>query len=629
MPLTADVPGGLCLRCLLAFGLQSDEDAAAAEAPPPVAEADSFPGYQILQEIGEGGCGVVYHALQLDPLRRDVAIKVIKLGMDTRSVITRFEAERQALALMDHPNIARVFDAGVTGNGRPFFVMELVGGERITEYCDRRQLSVPERLELFQQVCRAVQHAHQKGVIHRDLKPSNILVAQTDGQAVPKVIDFGVAKAIGQQRLANQTIYTAFDQFVGTPAYMSPEQAGLTGEDVDTRSDIYSLGVLLYELLTGRPPFEPERLRRAALDEICRIIREEEPVLPSARVTTLSRDELTETARRRLLHAPRLVGELRGDLDWLVMKALEKDRNRRYATATALTEDIERHLQHEPVAARPPSAGYRLQKLVRRNRLACGAAVAVAAALVAGLTISTWMFFREQQARERAELRAYLSDMNLAARMTAVRVGGLAGAVKLLESWRRHQPDLRGWEWYYLNGLCHQDRLTIRADSNQLWSVAWSPDGQRLATGGTEGAVKIWNAADGRLLTVLPGHRGEVLTVAWSPDGRRLAAAGQDAAVKLWDPDTGQALTLTGHRQAVVCLAWSRDAHRLASGSEDGTVRIWDPVTGGSLRTLAASNRLCAVAWAGDGTRLAPSNVGRLPAAGSCGVCHRIPKASR
>ena len=308
---------------------------------------------------------------------------------------------------------------------------------------------------------------------------------------MPKVIDFGMAKAIGQQRLANQTIYTAFDQFVGTPAYMSPEQAGLTGEDIDTRSDIYSLGVLLYELLTGRPPFEPERLRRAALDEICRIIREEEPVRPSARMTTLTSDELTETARCRMAYAPRLVGELRGDLDWLVMKALEKDRGRRYANATAMAEDIERYLQHEPVTARPPSALYRLQKLARRNRLACGAAVVVVAALVAGLTVSTWMFFREQQARQQAELRAYLSDMNLAARMTAVRMGGLAGAVKLLESWRRHQPDWRGWEWYYLNGLCHQDLLTIRADSNQLWSVAWSPDGNRLATGGTEGTVKI------------------------------------------------------------------------------------------------------------------------------------------
>ena len=606
-PLTADVPGRLCLRCLLTFGLQHEPDTEAEECPPAVEVADTFPGYQILQQIGEGGCGVVYHALQSHPLRREVAIKVIKLGMDTRSVITRFEAERQALALMDHPNIARVYDAGVTGIGRPFFVMELVGGERITEYCNRRQFSFPQRLELFQQVCRAVQHAHQKGIIHRDLKPSNILVTENDGQATPKVIDFGVAKAIGQQRLANQTIYTAFEQFVGTPAYMSPEQAGLAGEDIDTRSDIYSLGVLLYELLTGRPPFAHERLRRAGLGEICRIIREEEPVLPSARVTTLNRDELTETARCRMLHAPRLVSELRGDLDWLVMKSLEKDRARRYATATALAEDIERHLKNEPVAARPPSALYRLQKLARRNRLAVGSAVVVLAALVTGVTVSTWMFFREREAREHAEERAYLSDMNLAARMTALSVGGLEGAVKLLESWQHHQPDLRGWEWFYLNGLCHQELLTIRADSNQLWSVAWGPEGKRLATGGSEGTVKIWNAGTGQLLAVLPGHQGEVLTVAWSPDGRRIASAGQDKAVRIWDPETAQAVTLAGHRQAVKGLAWSPDSRQLASCSDDGTVRIWNPASGATVRIFAASNWLGAVAWSGDGTRLVAS----------------------
>jgi WD40 repeat protein len=606
-PLTADVPGGLCLRCLLTFGLQHESESEAEECPPAGDLADTFPDYQILQQIGEGGCGVVYRALQTHPLRREVAIKVIKLGMDTRSVISRFEAERQALALMDHPNIARVYDAGVTGNGRPFFVMELVGGERITDFCDRRHLSLAQRLELFRQVCRAVQHAHQKGIIHRDLKPSNILVGENDGQAMPKVIDFGVAKAIGQQRLADQTIYTAFDQFVGTPAYMSPEQAGLTGEDIDTRSDIYSLGVLLYELLTGRPPFEHERLRRAALGEICRIIREEEPALPSARVTTLNRDELTETARCRMVYAPRLVNELRGDLDWLVMKSLEKDRARRYATATALAEDIERHLQHEPVAARPPSALYRLQKLARRNRLAAGSAVLVLAALVIGLTVSTWMYFREKDAREHAELRAYLSDMNLAARMTALRVGGLEGAVKLLESWRHHHPDLRGWEWYYLNGLCHQDLLTIRADSNQLSSVTWSPDGKRLATGGSEGSVKIWDASTGQLRSVLPGHRGEVLAVAWSPDGRRIASAGRDQMAKIWDLESAKVVNLAGHRLAVNGLAWRPDSQQLVSCSDDGTVRIWDSTSGANVRTFATTNWLGTVAWSGDGTRLVAS----------------------
>ena len=532
-PLAADVPGGLCLRCLLGLGLKRG-DPADEDLPPHVGD-DDFPGYRVLEKIGEGGCGIVYRAAQNEPVRREVAIKVIKLGMDTHSVITRFEVERQVLALMDHPNIARVFDAGVTGRGRPFFVMELVGGEPITSYCDRKQLSVPQRLEIFLQVCEAVRHAHLKGIIHRDLKPSNILVAETDGQPVPKVIDFGVAKAMGHQRLADQTIYTAFDQFVGTPAYMSPEQAGLTGEDIDVRSDIYSLGVLLYELLTGRPPFEPERLRQAAIHEICRIIREEDPSLPSARLTTLAEADLTATARLRLRPAQRLVGELRGDLDGIVMKALEKNRDLRYDTANELAADILRHLRNEPVTARPPGALYRFRKFARRNKLAIGAAAVVLASLLGGLAVSSWMYLKEKRSRERLEQRAYFADMNAAARTAVMRVGGLAGAVKLLDAWKPHQPDLRGWEWHYLNGLCHQDLLTIRADENELLSVTWSPDGSRLATGGAEGPVKIWDAATGKAIASWPGHNGAVRVVAWSPDGKWLASAGFDETVRIWD----------------------------------------------------------------------------------------------
>ena len=275
--------------------------------------------YQLLQKIGEGGCGVVYLAEQQEPVRRQVALKVIKLGMDTKSVIARFEAERQALALMDHPNIARVLDAGATDTGRPFFVMELVRGTRITKYCDDNNLNTTQRLELFIQVCRAIQHAHQKGIIHRDIKPSNILVTLQDGAPVPKVIDFGIAKAT-EGRLTDNTLFTAVEQFVGTPAYMSPEQAEISGLDVDTRSDIYSLGVLLYELLTGRTPFDTNILMKSGLDEMRRTLREKDPQLPSTMVTSLRRTELTLTASQRHAEPPKLISEIKGDLDWIVMK---------------------------------------------------------------------------------------------------------------------------------------------------------------------------------------------------------------------------------------------------------------------------------------------------------------------
>jgi eukaryotic-like serine/threonine-protein kinase len=362
---------------------------------------DKIGHYKLLEQIGEGGCGVVYMAEQTEPIRRRVALKVIKLGMDTKHVIARFEAERQALALMDHPNIAKVLDAGATETGRPYFVMELVRGVKITDYCDENRLSTEERLNLFVQVCHAIQHAHQKGIIHRDIKPSNILVTLNDGVRVPKVIDFGIAKAIGQQ-LTDKTVFTAFEQLIGTPAYMSPEQAVMTSLDIDTRSDIYALGVLLYELLTGHTPFDQKELVAAGLEEMRRIIHEQEPARPSTRLSTLADPEQTTVAKRRHSEPPQLIHLVRGDLDWIVMKCLEKDRTRRYETANGLADDVMRHLEDEPVVARPPGRVYRLQKLIRRNKLVFAAGAAVVGALLVGLGLSTWLFFKEQAARRRA-----------------------------------------------------------------------------------------------------------------------------------------------------------------------------------------------------------------------------------
>ena len=483
------------------------------DAPPLTEKPGTVIGpYKLLQQIGEGGMGVVYMAEQQEPVRRKVALKIIKPGMDSHQVIARFEAERQALAMMDHQNIARVLDAGTTESGRPYFVMELVHGVPITQFCDDNKLTPRERLALFVPVCQAIQHAHQKGIIHRDVKPSNVLVTMYDDKPVPKVIDFGVAKAI-EQRLTEKTLFTQFGALVGTFEYMSPEQAEMNAFGVDTRSDIYSLGVLLYELLTGTTPLERTRLREAALDEMVRLIREEEAPRPSVRLS--SSNDLPKIAAARKTEPARLSKLVRGEIDWIVMKCLEKDRSRRYETASGLARDVERYLADEPVEACPPSSRYRLSKFARKYKKALATAAAFVVLLVAGVVMSTllavWATSAERREanrqriasdeakqeaweakveadkqRDEARLTAYASGMGLAQR--AWEENNVVRARELLEEVPKEAAgrNLRGFEWFYLSRLCHSEGLTLEGPCRFV-SVAWRS--ARTASAWLRGAV--------------------------------------------------------------------------------------------------------------------------------------------
>ena len=608
---------------------------------------DTIDRYRLMEEIGEGGFGVVYVAEQKEPVKRRVALKIIKLGMDTKAVVARFEAERQALAMMDHSNIAKVLDAGTTQTGRPYFVMELVRGIRITDYCDQANLSTKERLELFIQVCQAIQHAHQKGIIHRDIKPSNILVTLHDGVPVPKVIDFGIAKAT-EGRLTEHTIYTQLHQFIGTPAYMSPEQAEMSGLDIDTRSDIYSLGVLLYELLVGQTPFDAKELMSRGVDAMRKIIREEEPARPSTRVATLGAGELTTTARRRGVETSRLLQQLKGDLDWIVMKCLEKDRSRRYETANGLAVDLKRHLGNEPVSARPPSAGYRFQKAFRRNKVAFGAAAAVAGALILGVTVSTWELVAarkaqretevaregEQQHRmqaqsalevaeaqkqradaqarkatasqQRSEQSLYAAKMNLA--QQAWERNNVGRVKELLEETATHSQ--RGFEWYYWQRQIHRELITLKGHGAAVLAVAYSPDGQRIVSGSWDdsakvsGKAKVWDAATGKELLTFGGDGGQMWSVAFSPDGQRIATGGQDGTAKVWDAATGkELLSLEGHRAAAWSVAFSPDGQKIVTGGDE-TAKVWEAATGKELLTVRNGTGVASVVVTRDGQRI-------------------------
>ncbi len=600
--------------------------------------------YKLLEQIGEGGFGTVWMAEQEKPVRRRVALKIIKVGMDTKQVMARFEQERQALAMMDHPNIAKVFDAGATPFGRPFFVMELVRGIPITEYCDEARLTMKQRLELFVRVCQAVQHAHQKGIIHRDIKPTNVLVTLHDGVPVPKVIDFGVAKAT-QQRLTEMTLFTGFEQMIGTPLYMSPEQAEMSGLDVDTRSDIYALGILLYELLTGRTPLDAEEFKKHGYDEMRRVIREEEPARPSIALRTMPEATRTKVAHFRESESPKLVEALEGDLDWIVMKALEKDRTRRYETANGLGTDIQRHLDNEPVLARPPTRRYRLQKLYRRHQGVFAAAAIVAATLIVGLGISIWQAVRARDAekralglqnqemlsRQRAEregtaarLNEYVADIGLAAQ--SLKDGNYRRGVSLLE---KHRPepgeaDLRGFEWRYLWQLAKgESHFALPAQDGPVQSIAFSPDGKTVVFGLQE-KLNVWSVQAKSLSTVLPGSAGlspsadarpavsrssifgprGITSSAFLPDGKTLVTAGP-SSVRLWSTEDWTEQRLLPESAGPVVL--SPDGSLLAvlqrRRGPAADIAIWETKTWTQVRVFPGATS--PVAFSPDGATFA------------------------
>lgn len=596
--------------------------------------------YKLLERIGEGGMGEVWVADQLEPIKRRIAVKLIKPGMDSRSVLARFEAERQALALMDHPNIAKVLDAGTTADGRPFFVMELVKGTPITEFCDARKLTPKQRLELFIPVCQAIQHAHTKGIIHRDIKPSNVLVALHDERQVPKVIDFGVAKAVGQQ-LTDNTIYTGFGSLVGTPAYMAPEQATFNQLDVDTRADVYALGILLYEILAGSPPLEPERFKKAALDEVLRIIREDDPPRPSQRLS--SSEMKVSIAAVRGSEPAKLTAQIQGELDWIVMKALEKDRVRRYDSATALSKDIENFLNGEAVLAHPPSTTYRLEKFARKHFVGLATAAIFAGMLTCAAILSSWLAFRASLAEGIAEANAkkaedkadeaelyvklfretaeeqmianYEKDLvsvglqldnNALAEKNDHRVG-LLRRLKLREQLVMHVPELVTWKmkggldlrFELPKSLSDQYRameqfitaativrgqefapllppITHDGIPVQQSDRQTSPNQQTLLTRGNDGSVRLWDIWTARQIAVLRQEREKIVDHGYNADGLTAFTLDDTGIIRFWDSTNGR---LRFHTQLPSDLYAKADNEALEKEVRETQLDLWHPKT--------------------------------------------------